>query len=67
MKTWRLVVTTQDGAPLTLALALKRLLMAAMTLPLSVAWPLFDRDRLCLHDRLAGTRVWRIIARNGGT
>jgi len=66
MKTWRLVVTTQDGASLTPARALKRLLLAAMTLPVSVVWPLVDRDRQFLHDRLAGTRVWRVVAHNGG-
>lgn len=60
MKTWRLVVTTADRSPLSPSIAVKRLVLAALTLPVSVLWPLFDRDRLFLHDRLAGTRVWRL-------
>lgn len=60
MKTWRLLVTDAEQAPLTPSRALLRLLLASATLPLSVLWPLVDRDRQFLHDRLAGTRVWRI-------
>ena len=60
MKTWRLLVTSADGGPLRPHQALTRLLVASITLPLSLIWPLFDRDRQFLHDRLAGTRVWRI-------
>jgi uncharacterized RDD family membrane protein YckC len=37
--------------------AIARFLIAAATLPLSVVWALFDRDRQFLHDRLAGTRL----------
>ena len=37
--------------------AIARFLIAAATLPLSIAWALFDRDRQFLHDRLAGTRL----------
>jgi len=62
MKTWRLVLTAADGTPPSLARSLARLALAALTLPVSVLWPLVDRDRLFLHDRLAGTRVWRIGA-----
>ncbi|MBU3694414.1 MAG: RDD family protein [Rhodocyclaceae bacterium] len=60
MKTWRLLVISADGSPLRPRQALTRLAVAALTLPVSVLWPLIDRERLFLHDRLAGTRVWRI-------
>lgn len=62
MKTWRLVVTTAEGAPLPPGRSLLRLLVAGLTLPLSIVWPLVDRDRQFLHDRLVGTRVWHIAA-----
>ena len=60
MKTWRLVVTAADGSPLRPGRSLMRLLVATATLPVSILWPLLDRDRQFLHDRLAGTRVWHI-------
>ena len=55
MKTWRLLLTNADGTPVTPLRALLRLTLAALTLPLSIVWPLVDRDRQFLHDRLAGT------------
>jgi uncharacterized RDD family membrane protein YckC len=63
MKTWRLLVTRADRTPLTPLRALVRLGVAGLTLPLSVLWALVDRDRQFLHDRLAGTRVWRVVGR----
>jgi uncharacterized RDD family membrane protein YckC len=52
MKAWgiRLVDVTPRKALLRFALA-------AVLLPASIAWALFDRDRQFLHDRLAGTRL----------
>ena len=52
MKAWkiRLVDVTPEKAILRLALA-------ALLLPVSILWALFDRDRQFLHDRLAGTRL----------
>ena len=52
MKAWhiRLVGVTPQKA-------LLRLVLAALLLPVSIAWALFDRDRQFLHDRLAGTRL----------
>jgi uncharacterized RDD family membrane protein YckC len=52
MKAWhvRLVDVTPPRA-------LIRLLLAALLLPISIIWALFDRDRQFLHDRLAGTRL----------
>jgi len=61
MKTWRLLVTKADGTALSPLRALARLLLAISTLPVGMLWPIIDRDRLFLHDRLAGTRVWRIL------
>ena len=52
MKAWRIrlvEVTPQK--------ALLRFVLAALLLPVSIAWALFDRDRQFLHDRLAGTRL----------
>jgi len=60
MKTWRLCVTARDGSPLTPARAMLRYILAlasTFTLGLGFLWALIDRDRLFLHDRLAGTRI----------
>jgi uncharacterized RDD family membrane protein YckC len=61
MKTWRLLVTKADTTALSPFRALLRLLLATLTLPVGMIWALIDRDHLFLHDRLAGTRVWRIL------
>jgi uncharacterized RDD family membrane protein YckC len=52
MKAWkiRLVGVTPQKAVLRLAIA-------ALLLPFSVLWALFDKDGQFLHDRLAGTRL----------
>jgi uncharacterized RDD family membrane protein YckC len=52
MKAWhiRLVDVTPRKAVL-------RFLLAALLLPASIAWALFDRDGQFLHDRLVGTRL----------
>ncbi|MBI1965778.1 MAG: RDD family protein [Betaproteobacteria bacterium] len=60
MKTWRIQLVTRDGAPLTPRHALARFAFAlAGSLPLGAGflWALVDRERLFLHDRLAGTRI----------
>jgi uncharacterized RDD family membrane protein YckC len=60
MKTWRLRLVTREGAPLSLRHAAMRFLFAlAGTLLLGAGflWALVDRERLFLHDRLAGTRI----------
>lgn len=62
MKTWRLVVTTKDRTPLTPGRALLRFALAALTFPLSILWPALDKDGQFLHDRLASTRVWRVVS-----
>jgi uncharacterized RDD family membrane protein YckC len=60
LKTWRLRVVTRDGAPLTWGHALKRYAVALpgiLLLGAGFVWAFFDRERLFLHDRLAGTRI----------
>ncbi len=52
MKAWRIRLV--DVTPRK---ALVRLVLAALLLPVSILWALFDRDRQFLHDRLAGTRL----------
>lgn len=52
MKAWHIRV-----ADVTPRKALLRFVLAALLLPVSVLWALFDRDRQFLHDRLAGTRL----------
>ena len=52
MKAWRIRLVQ-----VTPRKALIRLILAALLLPISVLWALFDRDRQFLHDRLAGTRL----------
>lgn len=52
MKAWRLRLV--DVTPRK---ALVRLVLAALLLPVSIVWALFDRDGQFLHDRLAGTKL----------
>jgi uncharacterized RDD family membrane protein YckC len=60
MKTWRLRLVRHDGAPVSLARALHRYVLATLglfALGLGFLWALVDRDRQFLHDRLAGTAI----------
>lgn len=60
MRSWRLRVVRNDGAPLNGSDAFKRLLCALLSwLPLGLGylWILIDRDKLAWHDRLSGTRL----------
>jgi uncharacterized RDD family membrane protein YckC len=60
MKTWRLRLVTRAGGALGWDHAVKRYLYAlAGTLALGAGflWALLDRDRMFLHDRLAGTKI----------
>lgn len=52
MKAWRIRLV--DVTPRK---AVVRLIVAALLLPISIVWAVFDRDRQFLHDRLAGTRL----------
>ena len=60
MKTWRIRVVTRDGGALSVSVALRRYLLALISLGacgLGFVWALVDKDRQFLHDRLAGTRL----------
>jgi uncharacterized RDD family membrane protein YckC len=60
MKTWRLQLVTREGGELAWGHAVKRYFCAlAGTLALGAGflWALLDREKLFLHDRLAGTRI----------
>lgn len=63
MQTWKLRVIRADGGQLFLKQAIARYLFAVIGFfffGCGILWALFDRDRLFLHDRLAGTRVVRL-------
>jgi uncharacterized RDD family membrane protein YckC len=60
MKTWRFRVVRRDGAPLRWPQALHRYALAVLgflAIGLGFLWAFLDRDRLFLHDRMAGTAL----------
>ena len=61
MRTWRIrLVRSDTGGPVNAGRALHRYLLAVLgvaALGLGFAWALVDRERLFLHDRLAGTAI----------
>ncbi len=60
MQTWKIQLSTPDGAEPSLArLALRYVLAwpSIVYLGAGILWALFDRDRQFLHDRLAGTQI----------
>jgi uncharacterized RDD family membrane protein YckC len=60
MRTWRIRVVTREGAPPDWAHAARRYLFAlcgTLLLGAGFLWALVDRERLFLHDRLAGTKI----------
>jgi uncharacterized RDD family membrane protein YckC len=60
MKTWGIRVVRSDGAPVGVARAIHRYVLAVLglaALGLGFAWALVDRERQFLHDRLAGTAI----------
>jgi uncharacterized RDD family membrane protein YckC len=60
MRTWRIRVVTREGAPLGWEHAARRYLFAlcgTLLLGAGFLWALVDRERLFLHDRLAGTSI----------
>ena len=63
MKTWRLKLVAADGGTVSTGRALVRYVAAIVSvalLGLGFIWPLVDRDRQFLHDRLAKTRIVRV-------
>lgn len=64
MQTWKFRVISVDGNQLTLKQAVARYLFAVIGIfffGCGVIWALFDRDRQFLHDRLAGTRIVKLV------
>ncbi len=64
MKTWRIRLVDQAGGTISLRQATLRFVLALVGLLLAGAgfwWALFDRDRQFLHDRIAGTRLVRVL------
>lgn len=60
MKTWRIRLVGTQGQPLSLAQAWLRFVLAALgtvSFGAGFLWAVLDRQRLFLHDRLAGTRL----------
>jgi uncharacterized RDD family membrane protein YckC len=64
MKTWGMRLVTTEGRPLSAQRAFLRYVFAvpAICTGAAVIWALFDRDRQFLHDRLAGTRIVRVMS-----
>lgn len=63
LRTWRMKLTSNNGGPITWALAAKRFVSAwvsLLCLGLGFFWILYDRDKLAWHDRLSGTRLIRL-------
>lgn len=62
MRAWRIRVQRQDGAPLGWPVAMRRYMLAwisLLLLGLGFFWLLIDQRRLTLHDRWSGTQVIR--------
>ncbi|MDF1644848.1 MAG: RDD family protein [Pseudomonadales bacterium] len=60
MQVWHLHIEDEQGGPITVQQAFKRLLgalLSASVLGLGYLWILFDTDRCAWHDRLSGTRI----------
>jgi uncharacterized RDD family membrane protein YckC len=63
MRTWNIKVVRTDGGPVTWAIALRRFILALISLlclGLGFFWILFDRDKLAWHDRWSGTKLIRM-------
>lgn len=63
MQTWKLRVISLEGGGISGKQAVARYLFAVIGIFLlgcGILWALFDRERLFLHDRLAGTRIVRL-------
>ncbi len=63
LRTWRMKLVSDDGGPITWAMALKRFVYALLSLiclGLGFLWILHDRDKLAWHDRWSGTKLIRL-------
>ncbi|HKL64029.1 MAG TPA: RDD family protein [Woeseiaceae bacterium] len=66
MKSWRIMLVSRDGRPVTPRQALVRTASAALSwLPCGAGffWSLVDRDGLAWHDRLSNTRLVHSVKR----
>jgi len=66
MRTWRLRVVTANGRSLSWGCAALRYALAwpsVLCFGVGILWAVVDRDKLFLHDRLAGTRMVRLPKR----
>jgi len=69
MRSWRLKVVTDAGRDPSVRDATRRLLAALLSLlpcGLGFLWILFDPQGLAWHDRLSGTRLVLVAAKNRG-
>lgn len=66
MKTWRLHLQTKAAKPLTLVQAIKRYLLATLSLSLfgvGFLWRLVDIEKQYLHDRLLGLQLNKLAVK----
>jgi len=64
MKTWRIRVARQDGSALSTRESVARFLFAVWSLALvggGFWWSFVDPERQFLHDRLLGSRLFRML------
>ncbi len=64
MQTWKIRVVTVNGNRLSNRIAITRYLIAVIGVlffGIGILWAFVDRDHQYLHDRLAGTRIIKII------
>jgi len=62
MQAWKLVIVGADGQPPSWRAIVLRFAAAPLALApagLGYLWSLLDRDGLCWHERLSGTRLLR--------
>lgn len=66
MKSWRIMIVSRDGGPVTVRRALFRAAAAVLSwLPCGAGflWSLVDKEGLAWHDRISGTRLVRSVKR----
>lgn len=64
MQTWKMRIVTHEGQKLNNRIAIIRYLLAVtgtLFLGAGFLWALIDQEHLYLHDRLAGTRLIKIV------
>ena len=69
MRAWKLKVVQDNLQPMTWGLVTGRFMAALMSwlvLGMGFVWCLVDRQGLCWHDRLSGTRVIWLPTENAG-